>query len=419
MRYNSSLHIRHGLIFLLGGVMSFFDQVSLLPPDPIFGLQAAFLADPREGKVDLSVGVYKTADLKTPILSSVKKAEKILLETEKSKGYLPGEGDKSYLEQVGLLTFGEEFWKRSADRIQAAQSIGGTGALRLGAEFLKQEVSETIYVSDPTWPNHRGVFGRLGMKVASYPYYDSTRQILLFEELCHFLNSLPARSIVVLHACCHNPTGADLSQEQWKALSLIFWDKNLVPFFDCAYQGFDRGMEEDAFALRLFAEAGHEMLVALSYSKNFSLYGERAGALFVVTPSQKIAGHVESKIKNIIRQNYSNPPIHGVSIVATILQSPALKKEWEQELSSMRERVNQMRNALAQALVARTEKGNFSFLENRTGLFSFCGLRKEQVERLIAEFAIYMTGDGRINITGLNEGNLDYVVNAILAVHKG
>jgi len=398
--------------------MSFFDQVAQHPPDPIFGLQAAFRLDKRPTKVDLSVGVYKTEEGNTPIMGAVKKAEKAIFESEKSKEYLPPDGDKKFLEQVGVLTFGAEWWKKSSSRVHAAQTIGGTGGLRLGGDFLKQEIGDTIYISDPTWPNHRGVFTRCGLKVIEYPYYDPVKRELDFAQFYNFLSKLPEKSIILLQTCCHNPTGADLNFEQWKKLSHLFFERNFFPFFDCAYQGFDRSMEEDVQPIRLFAESGHALFAALSYSKNFSLYGERVGALFSVASSEKIAENVASKIKNIIRQNYSNPPRHGAAIVSTILQTPDLRREWEKELGEMRTRINQMRKQFADALVSQATKNDFSFLEDCIGLFSFCGLHKEQVARLIEEFGIYMTGDGRVNIAGLNQRNLDYVVQAIIKVSE-
>lgn len=396
--------------------MVFFDAVSLAPPDPIFGLAAAFNTDPRPFKINLSVGMYKTPDLNTPILTSVKKAESAILATEKNKEYLPIDGDKNYLDEVGALIFGPALWREFFEQISSVQGIGGTGALRLGADFLKQEVSDHLYYSHPTWANHLQVMSKVGMKIASYPYYDVKKHCLEFDKMVAFLQNLPPKSIVLLHAACHNPTGADPSLDQWRELSRLFFDKKLVPFFDFAYQGFGDGLDADAASIRLFLEAGHEMLVANSFSKNFGLYGERVGALFIATPSKKNAEHVTSQLKILVRTNYSNPPIHGEQIVSHILSDTLLRKEWELELAAMRERITEMKEALTSALVSRSKKRDFRFLKERKGLFCFCGLEKKEVDRLISEFGIYMTGDGRINVVGLNDDNLDYVVNAILQV---
>lgn len=397
--------------------MSFFEHVSLAPPDPIFGLTQAFNADPRTSKVNLTVGLYKTKELQTPVLECVKKAEKELLNGEKSKEYLPLDGDKAYLDHIGPLVFGEGFWGASHMRIARLQTVGGTSALRTGGEFLHNEkIGEVIYLSDPTWANHRAIFPRAGLKVENYPYYDRESQSLDFKKMHSALEKLPSKSIILLHASCHNPTGADLTLEQWKELSTLFLKKRLIPFFDLAYQGLDRGLEEDAEAVRLFAREGHEMLVAYSLSKNFSLYAERVGALFVVGETHKIAEHVRSKLVMTTRPNYSNPPLHGARIVAMILSSPKLRQEWEKELSVMRARIFEMRNTLADELISKSKKVDFRFLKNRSGLFCFSGLSSLQVERLIKDFGIYMTADGRINAAGLNHQNLPFVVNAILSV---
>jgi aspartate aminotransferase len=396
--------------------MGFFDHISTAPPDPIFGLVSAFNSDPRKSKVNLTVGYYRDEELKTPVMRSVKKAEILLAERALSKHYLPIEGDKALLELIAPTIFGNVFWVKEKSRIACFQGVGGTGALRIGANFLKCEVGEFAYISEPTWPNHRGVFSYAGMNVETYPYYDRVSQSLRFEKMVDFCSTLSPGSILVLHASCHNPTGADLSLNEWKILSDVCMEKRLVPFFDSAYQGFCKSFEEDVAPIRLFAERGHEMLVASSYSKNFSLYPERTGALFVVTSSEKIASAVVTKIKALIRATYSNPPQHGSCIIREIFSHPGLKNDWEIELSSMRERIQRMRNELAQSLMVKSKKKDFSFLLQRAGLFCFTGLSKEQVDRIIAEHGIYMTSDGRINVAGLNLNNLDYVVDAIVAV---
>ncbi len=389
--------------------MGFFNQIEQALPDPIFGLQAAFNADPRAHKVNLSVGVYKNEELKTPILESVKIAEQEILAWEMTKEYLPIDGDSMFIDRAALFVFGEQLWKDLENTIYAAQTIGGTGGLRITGEFLKQEIAPQIYLSQPTWPNHIGVFTKCGMRVEVYPYYDVENRCVDFDRFYAYLEKLPPKSVVLLHACCHNPTGADLVLEQWDKISDLFLEKELLPFFDSAYQGFGKGLEKDAEAIRLFAAKGHEMIVAASFSKNFALYSERVGALFIVAKSRAQKEHIASKIKPIIRTLYSNPPAHGARTIAYILGSPSLKAQWEKELDAMRHRIDAMRIQFAKKL-------GFSFLLDKVGLFSFSGLSKEQVEKLILDYAIYMTKDGRINVAGLNAKNIDYVVNAILKV---
>lgn len=402
------------LAFYYGCVMPFFDTIELLPDDPILSLPIAFAADSNPNKVNLGIGAYQDAEGKSFVLMTVKKAEEMLLKKNLSKEYLPIEGNGSYIKESLKLLFGD------SDRIHkgevfAAQTIGGTGALRLGGEFLTQELTKTIFLSDPTWPNHRVLFSRAGFRLESYAYYDEQRHVIDFKRMTAAIGAMPAGSAILLHACCHNPTGIDPTPEQWQELSHLIKQQNLIPFFDIAYQGFGKGLKEDAYPIRLFANEGHEMVVASSYSKNFGLYGERVGVLTVFTHGQEATKRVASQIKQIIRGNYSNPPLHGSRIVATILQSPELKKEWEQELSNMRDRVNEMRIALIAGLAVKSSK-DFSFLQKQLGIFSFCGLNKDQVHRLRQEKGIYMPANGRINVAGLNSKNVDYVVESIIAV---
>jgi len=393
--------------------MSFFDHVPLMPPDPILGLGAAFRADPRKEKINLSIGVYQTEDLKTPILHSVHAAELHLLESEQTKEYLPIDGSRLFVEKTGELLFGGALWHTEKTRIYGTQTVGGTSALRTGGEFLKQEGLSHMVVSIPTWPNHHGVFTRCGMHVGTYTYYDREEERLHFEALYKEMSRLEKGTVVLLHTRCHNPTGADLNIEQWKLLSDLFLEKGLFPFFDSAYQGFGEGLEEDAYPVRLFLEAGHEMFVASSYSKNFSLYSERVGALFVVTKSAKLIEAVSSRIRILIRTLYSNPPRHGALVVETILQSPTLKKIWEKELCAMRERITFMRTKLATGLIELTGHEKFRYLFDRFGMFSFLPLNKAQVEQLLVQEGIYMINDGRINVGGLNEKNLPKVIDAL------
>ena len=299
-----------------------------------------------------------------------------------------------------------------------AQTIGGTGALRVGGEFLAQQISKTIYLSNPTWPNHKPIFSRAGLKIESYPYYDQSHHRLNFAEMQRSIQEMPADSIVLLQASCHNPTGMDLSMDQWKELSKLIKKQKIMPFFDFAYQGFAQDIDEDAKAIRYFAKEGHEMLVATSYAKNFGIYGERAGFLAIVSKNKETAGKVGSQIKQIVRGNYSTPPLHAARIVATILKDPDLKKEWQDELDNMRLRVNEMRKALVEELLLRSKDKDFSFLKQQRGLFSFCGLDNSQVHQLREEKGIYMPSNGRINVAGLNWHNIEYVVNAIVSVLK-
>ncbi|MGH7889944.1 MAG: aromatic amino acid transaminase, partial [Thermodesulfobacteriota bacterium] len=329
---------------------------------------------------------------------------------------LPIAGDSSFLNQVGSLVFGEFFWIGEGKRICAVQTLGGTGALRVGGEFLKQEIGERVAISDPTWPNHREIFKRCGMAVEHYPYYDIRKNGLEFERAFQFIKNLTPGSIVLLQPCCHNPTGADLSLEEWKELLKLLRENGLLPFFDFAYQGFGTSLEEDAKVIRLFMAERMPMLVACSNSKNFGLYSERVGSLYIVTETEQTAEKVLSKLRTIVRPNYSNPPRHGVQIVSHILSTPALKKIWEQEIKGMRERIQKMRREFVEQLAARSLKRDYRFLAHRSGMFSFTGLQKEEVKRLQQEFAIYMPLDGRINLASLSDQNLSYVVNALVSV---
>jgi aspartate/tyrosine/aromatic aminotransferase len=398
--------------------MSFFEAVPLAPPDPILGLTIAFHQDPRQHKINLGVGLYMTDDLKTPVLASVKSAESLLLDSEKSKEYLPIDGDRHYLESMGLMVFGKEIWTKEKGRIAAFQTVGGTGALKIGGTFLKEEREQDIYISTPTWPNHQGVFSNCGLKVENYPYYDTKKHQVDFENWIACLEKLTSGTVVVMHAACHNPTGCDPTLEQWETLSALFKNKNLIAFFDFAYQGLGRGIEEDAEAIRHFAKNGLEIFVAVSNAKNLSIYGERAGCLFIVAKTEKIAGHVSSRVKQMIRVNYSNPPMHGAKVAACILSSSSLRRRWEDELKEMRERIHLLRLELAKNLAAKSKRVDYSYLRKGNGMFCYTGLTQMQVGRMIKEYAIYLPNDGRINICGLNQNNLDDVVNAIVAVSQ-
>lgn len=386
--------------------MGVFKQMSLLPPDSIFGLKTSYQTDMRKNKVDLGLGVYKNENLFTEILPSVKKAEKYLLENEYTKAYLPMEGDPFFLEQIGQLVFGSDFFSANQERIAVLQTIGGTGSLQLAGTFLKKAIPSKIYLAHPTWPNHQAIFIGCGLEVHSYPYYDKSNHCIAFEKLIQFLSLIEEKSILVLHACCHNPTGMDLNQSQCKTLLKACKDKELIPLFDCAYLGLGESIEKDRAMIRMFAEEGMEMLVAFSCSKNFGLYAERIGALFVFLENCSIKKNVISQLRKMIRINYSNPSKHGAQIVAHILNSD-LKKEWEKELFSMRRRIDQMRNSLCACL-----KSHF-YLKKGLGMFGLSGLNTSQIRQLKEDYAIYMTEEGRMNFCGLNANNVEYVAKAL------
>jgi len=396
--------------------MSFFASVPALPDDPIFGLPALFAADPHPKKVNLGIGVYKDADGKTIVLNVVRKAEELLLKQNLDKDYLFIDGNQKYIQQSLELIFGKNCPGIESKEIYAAQTVGGTGSLRLGSEFLAQEPSRTIFISEFTWPNHKPIFLRAGLVVENYDYYDHKAHKLDFPKFCKSIQSINPGSVIMLQACCHNPTGIDPTFEQWKELSDLIKKQKIIPFFDFAYQGFSEDLEKDAKAVRYFYEQGHEMLVSYSFSKNFGLYGERVGLLAVVTHDAAVAKKVGSQVKQIIRGMYSNPPLQGARIVSTVLQSPELTKEWLEELKDMRTRVQDMRETLVANLMVGAKHHDFTFLNRQKGLFSFCGLSHEQVMHLKKEFGIYMPDNGRINVAGLNPYNMDYVVKSILSV---
>ena len=398
--------------------MSIFAKVEPFPPDPVFGIGALFQKDSSPNKVDLTVGVYRNQLLQSEVMQVVKEAEKEILEKEKTKTYLMQAGKKDFVEESKKLIFSSSFLKKNDDRIFGAQSVGGTGALRIGGEFLAREISKKVFISDPTWPNHRGVFEACGMQVETYPYYNRQKRLVDFDSFLAFLGKVPEKSIIVLHTCCHNPTGCDLTLQQWKELSLLFAKKKLIPFFDTAYLGFSGEILQDSFPIQLFAEEGHEFFISLSFSKSFGLYAERIGAFFLVSQDSSLSVNTGSVIKRIIRVNYSNPPVHGASIVSTILQSPLLRKKWEGELLAMRSRIEKMRKRLVDALTKQVKSDDCSFLLHRFGLFSLLPLQKEEVMKLSKNYSIYMTLDGRINLTGLNEDNFEYVIEAITKVKK-
>ena len=396
---------------------SIFSSVEMAPRDPILGLNESFNADSRATKVNLGVGVYFNDDGKIPLLNAVKVAEKARLEAMPARGYQPIEGLGAYNQAVQNLLFGNDSPLLAEGRVVTAEALGGTGALKVGADYLKRLLPDaTVYISDPSWENHRALFESAGFPVDSYPYYDAATRGVSFDAMKACLKTLAAGSIIVLHACCHNPTGADLSKEQWAEIIDVLRERNLVAFIDMAYQGFADGIAEDAVALNLFAASGLQFFVSSSFSKSFSLYGERVGALSVVTASRDESARVLSQVKRVIRTNYSNPPTHGGAVVAAVLSSKELRQMWEDELAGMRVRIRAMRSSLADKLKAKGVAQDFSFITQQRGMFSYTGLSAAQVARLQSEFGIYAVSTGRICLAALNTRNIDYVAEAIAAV---
>ncbi|MBS0356792.1 MAG: aspartate/tyrosine/aromatic aminotransferase [Proteobacteria bacterium] len=398
---------------------SIFAAVEMAPRDPILGLNEAFNADTRSTKVNLGVGVYFDDNGKIPLLAAVKTAEKARLEAAPPRGYQPIEGPVAYNSAVQNLLFGADSALIRDGRVVTAQALGGTGALRIGADLIQRVVSgATVYISDPSWENHRALFEAAGFPVETYPYYNPETRGANAEAMIAKLNTLPAGSVIVLHACCHNPTGADLTEAQWAEVVKACAARGLIPFLDMAYQGFADGIEPDAVAVNLFAASGLSFFVSSSFSKSFSLYGERVGALSIVTQNKDESARVLSQLKRVIRTNYSNPPIHGGAVVAAVLSTPELRAQWESELAGMRDRIRAMRTGLVDKLAARNIDQDFSFVIKQRGMFSYTGLTTAQVERMKSEFGIYAVGTGRICLAALNSKNLDYVADAIAAVIK-
>jgi len=396
--------------------MSLFDRVELAPADPILGLTEAFVADQRADKVNLGVGVYLDESGKLPLLECVRTAEQRLAAESKPKGYLGIDGMPAYRDAVRGLVFGTEAEALVEGRISTVQTLGGTGALKVGADLLRQiEPSATVLISNPSWENHRALFTRAGFRVDSYRYYEPALQGIDFDGMLADLRRAEAGTIVLLHACCHNPTGYDLTPAQWDQVIDVVRERDLMPFLDMAYQGFGFGIEEDGAVVAKFVASGLEFFIATSFSKSFSLYGERIGSLSVVTASPDAARRVLSQLKICIRTNYSNPATHGAALVATVLEDTELRRGWEQELAGMRDRIKQLRRGLVSALEARgvTDMG---FIASQMGMFSYSGLTKPQMVALRSDYGIYGTDAGRMCVAALNDGNLSYVADAIAAV---
>ncbi|MFH6568128.1 MULTISPECIES: amino acid aminotransferase [Pseudomonas] len=397
--------------------MSLFSAVEMAPRDPILGLNEAFNADTRTSKVNLGVGVYCNEEGRIPLLRAVVEAETIRVAQHASRGYLPIDGIAAYDQAVQKLLFGAESPLLAAGRVITTQAVGGTGALKIGADFLKQlQPNAVVAISDPSWENHRALFETAGFPVQNYRYYDAASHDVNRAGMLEDLNALPAGSIVVLHACCHNPTGVDLTPADWQNVLDVVRAKGLIPFLDMAYQGFGDGIAEDAAAVRLFADSGLNFFVSSSFSKSFSLYGERVGALSIITESKEESARVLSQVKRVIRTNYSNPPTHGATIAAAVLNSPELRAMWEEELAEMRLRIRGMRLQMVELLSKKAPGHDFSFVARQRGMFSYSGLTVEQVTRLRTEFGIYALDTGRICVASLNQRNIEAVTDAIVQV---
>jgi len=394
-----------------------FDTLEKAPDDPILGLNEAFNKEQNPKKINLGVGVYKDADGKTPVMAAVKEAERRLLEKETTKSYLPISGTKNYAAKVQGLLFGEMSEIMMLDRAVSAQTPGGTGALRVAGEFLRAiNMKATVWVSDPTWENHHNIFRAAVLKVESYPYYNREKKTLDFEGMMKALDKAEEGDAVLLHACCHNPSGMDLDAEQWKAVAKLAKEKKFLPLFDFAYQGLGDGLEEDAKGLRTVASSVNELIVCNSFSKNFGLYNERVGAITIVGNSTGAAEIALGHAKQRIRANYSNPPSHGGAVVSTILEDKELRKQWQEELTAMRTRINEMRKLFVDTLKKKGAKRDFSFITQQKGMFSFSGLSKEQVHKLRDKHGLYMVDSGRMNVAGMTESNMDAICEAIVGV---
>jgi len=396
--------------------MSLFEPLELYPEDPILSIPLKFKKDPREKKINLGVGAYRDKDGKPQVFRAVRQAEKVLLEKKGGKEYLPIDGDVEFRTLLLQLIYGNDSPALKEKRISSAQTIGGSGALRVAGEFLHSIGNETIYLSSPTWGNHHTIFSRIGYVIHEYSYYDPEKKALDLVGMKKALSSAEPHSIVLLQSSCHNPAGFDPTEEGWKEVEEVVRQNNLIPLFDIAYQGFGEGLDKDPFPIRYFVEKGNEVIVCSSCSKNFGLYGERVGMLSVVAKKEDEVKKISSHIKAIIRGIYSSPPIHGAAIVRTILSDEGLREEWKNELGEMRERIHSVRNQLAEKLQRKCSDHNFSFMDRQQGMFSFTGLTPEQAEALIQDYGIYLVKSGRINVAGINDANIDYLVDSIAKV---
>ena len=397
--------------------MSLFSAVEMAPRDPILGLNEQYNADTNPAKVNLGVGVYYDDNGKLPLLQCVQAAEKAMMDKPTPRGYLPIDGIAAYDTGVKTLVFGAGSAPLTSGRVATVQAIGGTGGLKIGADFLKKlSPNATVLISDPSWENHRALFASAGFTVDTYAYYDAAKRGVNFDGMLASLNAAAAGTIVVLHACCHNPTGYDITPAQWDQVIAACKAKSLTPFLDMAYQGFGYGIAEDGAVIAKFVASGMNFFVSTSFSKSFSLYGERVGALSVLCKNKEEADRVLSQLKIVIRTNYSNPPTHGGAVVAAVLSNPELRVQWEQELGEMRVRIKAMRQKLVDGLKAAGVKQDMSFITTQIGMFSYSGLTKDQMVRLRSEFGVYGTDTGRMCVAALNSKNIDYVCASIAKV---
>ncbi|MBL8302239.1 MAG: aspartate/tyrosine/aromatic aminotransferase [Ideonella sp.] len=394
-----------------------FQHVEPYPGDPILSLNEAFQKDPRPHKINLSIGIYFDDDGRIPMLPSVRAAEHRVVNAAGPRPYLPMEGAANFRSAVQALLFGADHAALKASKVVTIQAVGSSGGLKVGADFIKRYFPDSaVYLSDPTWDNHRAVFEGAFIECRSYPYYDPATGGLRFDAMREALRAAPKRSVVLLHACCHNPTGVDLTREQWHALVPVLRERELIAFLDLAYQGYGDGIDEDAFAVRLLADEGLSFFVANSFSKSMGLYGERCGALSVVCPDAAQAVNVLGQLKFTIRRNYSNPPLHGGQMVARVLSEPDLRAMWEDEVTVMRERIQAMRRTLHGIISAKVPGRDFGYFLTQRGMFSYTGLSAAQCDRLKDEFAVYLVRSGRICVAGLNSGNVEAAAVAMAAV---
>ncbi|GAB2804349.1 aspartate/tyrosine/aromatic aminotransferase [Comamonas piscis] len=397
--------------------MSLFSSVEMAPRDPILGLNEQYAADTNPSKVNLGVGVYFDDNGKLPLLQCVQAAEKAMMDKPTPRGYLPIDGIVAYDNAVKALVFGAESEAVTSGRVATVQAVGGTGGLKIGADFLKRlNPQAKVLISDPSWENHRAIFQNAGFEVGSYRYYDAANRAIDFDGMIADLNAAAAGTVAVLHACCHNPTGYDITAAQWDKVIEVVKAKNLVAFLDMAYQGFGHGIAEDGAVIGKFIAAGLNIFVSTSFSKSFSLYGERVGALSVVASDKEEASRVLSQLKVVIRTNYSNPPTHGGAVVAAVLNNPELRALWEKELGEMRVRIKEMRQKLVDGLKAAGVKQDMSFITTQIGMFSYSGLSKDQMVRLRSEFGVYGTDTGRMCVAALNSKNIEHVCASIAKV---
>ena len=394
-----------------------FEHLDAAPPDPILGILAAYSADTNPRKIDLGIGVYRDETGNTPVLQSVVKAEKTLIAAQTTKSYLGPPGVAGFNDAMGELIFGRDSDTIRQGRVRTIQTPGGTGALRLGADLIRQTRPESgIWASEPTWPNHLALFPAAGLPMDSYPYFDKINSDLRYDDMMEALKKREAGDVILFHACCHNPCGVSPDPTQWESITDLAAERGFTPMIDMAYMGFERGVEEDSLAVRLFSEKCPEVIVASSCSKNFAVYRERVGAISIVCENERKAADVETVIHSLTRKNYSMPPTHGPGIIDIILHSDELTELWLSEVNAMRNRINGLRKTLAEKITASGISKDFSFLERQTGMFSFLGLSVEQVGRLKNEFSIYTVNSARVNVASFNQGNMDYFIEALATV---